>query len=678
MTRGVNPAKPKSTPANTSPNTAETALPQEEGAGGSFFCRSAELLTCPLSELVYPRQGAGPQVTLSPSNTLMAELKAKQPGFFRTSYEVMKRVFTDNPGSSVAYSALQGAEAVLAVLPYFLLTNFISQAVRDPSPNELAWKGGGLVMCWAANSLVKGLSPTIISTFYSAAKRTIDRAVLENIHSRSESTIFAPGFSEIKTIKDNIGRNTDFIMKNFAICSSAMACTLAAVAMVKTSTLFATALAGIGVLELFSAIRGNARFEATLADIAGLMTKYWFRMGFATDREGILDFKGWNKSTHLIQDIDDRSKHIDAKRDGDVRKLSVEAVLIGGIAVLVKASLLVSLISNYVSGDVRDPFLIQNAILMAITFNSSLSSLVKYIGQQRNNLSIAAKSIAIGKVGHPDRIPDKIYERLDRAKAPMIAIKDVTYFPEGSDKPIIKNLTMTFEPGQIYGICGDSGAGKTTLVRLLRRHLIPTEGEITLNNIAINNVDPDDRRAAIGCLAQQYPTLKTYTVDEAIRVGADSTRNEAPLEDTLIAAKIDFTGEENEGLQSVIGGDVGNKGREFSGGENQRIALARVLFQESPFIILDEPTSQLGVQDEEMILRSIQELAKQKGRTVLLISHRYANLMGADKIYFLENGAVLEEGTHSELIALNGQYASRFRTESIRYTETLDTDTANG
>lgn len=678
MTAQTNTAGQNQTPKTTTASATQEA-PSKSGNLGDVFTSAASLLTTPFSDLVFPKPSAGPQGTVTTPNKLMAELQAAQPGFISTSYEVMKRVFADNPGRSVLYSALQGAEAVLAVLPSLLLTNLIAQAYRDPSPAAMAWEVGGLVICWATSSLVNGLSPWLMSEFNSVTSRTLDREVLKNIHSRSEATIASPEFSEIRTtIKDNMWRNTDFVMKNFALCSSALACTIATVAIVKTSALFAVTLAGIGVLELFSAVRGAARFEATQADIAEPRRTYWHRKGLATERDGIAEFRKWGKNQVLINDIDELSKETHRGLLNDVRKHSIEASTIGVFASFAKAALLVSLVSNYISGDISDPSLIQSALLMSLTFQHSLSSLITCLGEQRKNLSITAKSIAISKIGVPDRIPGKDYQRLARDRAPIIKINDLSYRPEGCDNPIISGLSMTFEPGKIYGICGDSGAGKTTLVRLLMTELIYTGGEITIDNTAIGDVDPDDRRAVIGHLPQQYLTLKSYSVEEAIRIGEKSKGSEEDLEKTLVKAQVNFLGENNEGLSAVMGGEEFKNGRAFSGGENQRIALARALIADSRFIIFDEPTSQLGVQDEEMILSHIQELARQEGSTVLLISHRYANLMAADKIYFLKSGAVLEEGTHSELLELNGAYASRFRTESMRYTEPLDRDTADG
>ena len=233
---------------------------------------------------------------------------------------------------------------------------------------------------------------------------------------------------------------------------------------------------------------------------------------------------------------------------------------------------------------------------------------------------------------------------------------------------MLHGITCTFLPGLVYGLCGDSGSGKTSLLRLLTLEHEATGGQILFDKKKLESVSPDDICRVVGYLPQDYLDLETYSVKDAVELSGRDGETTIPLSQAAGAAQVTFAGDVSTFGEKRIGTAV-KGGRPFSGGERHRIAMARVLFKDSRVLILDEPTSSLGILTEKAILRSVRELAKEKGLTVIIVSHRYSNLKSADRILFFDNGRIVERGSHKKLMALGGRYAARYTLEKEGYDE---------
>ncbi len=234
-----------------------------------------------------------------------------------------------------------------------------------------------------------------------------------------------------------------------------------------------------------------------------------------------------------------------------------------------------------------------------------------------------------------------------------------------SERWAIRNLSFTLEPGEKLALVGENGAGKTTLVKLLARLYDPAEGRILLDGRDLREYDLTDLRRNVGVIFQDYVRFK-MSVGINIAIGDIDERGNQPrvetsarrsLADTVIAK-----------LPGGYGQQLGksfNKGVELSGGEWQKVALARAYMRDAQLIILDEPTAALDARAEFEVFQRFAELTQ--GKSAVLISHRFSTVRMADRILVLENGQALEIGSHEELLALNGRYAELFALQARGY-----------
>lgn len=220
--------------------------------------------------------------------------------------------------------------------------------------------------------------------------------------------------------------------------------------------------------------------------------------------------------------------------------------------------------------------------------------------------------------------------------------------------PALRDMTFHIPPGQTTALVGASGAGKTTVASLLMRFIEPESGKIMVGDTPLTSIPPEEWRAQIGWVPQN-PYLFSDTMEANLRLA----KPEAPESDLLRACEraglLDFIRSLPDGLKTRIG----ERGARLSGGQAQRLALARAFLKDAPFLLLDEPTSSLDPALEAELQTSVRELMQ--GRTVLVIAHRLATVYQADQIVVLDAGKVVEVGRHDELRARDGFYAQLIR-----------------
>ena len=227
------------------------------------------------------------------------------------------------------------------------------------------------------------------------------------------------------------------------------------------------------------------------------------------------------------------------------------------------------------------------------------------------------------------------------------------------------DFNLVIEKGEKVALVGENGAGKTTIIKLLLRFYDVTEGEILLNGVDIKEIDLETWHEMVGALFQDFIKYQ-FTFEENVYFG-DSKKN-GDLEALKGAIKKSGADSYVEDLPKGINQTLGKMfegGIDLSGGQWQKLALARAFLKDAPILILDEPTSAIDAKAEYEIFEKVQKL--QKDKTVIIISHRFSTVRNADRILVLDEGKIIEEGDHKTLMKKNGLYAELFNIQAQGY-----------
>src|SRR5258708_7647297 len=233
---------------------------------------------------------------------------------------------------------------------------------------------------------------------------------------------------------------------------------------------------------------------------------------------------------------------------------------------------------------------------------------------------------------------------------------DDVAFAYASDAPVLQRVSFTIKPGQMAGIVGATGGGKSTIVSLIPRFYDPTAGTVKIDGVDIRQYKLQAMRNQIGYVLQET-VLFRGTIRANIAYGRAGPSQDESLEAAKLANADEFIARMPHGYDTL----VGDRGETLSGGQRQRIAIARAIIRNNPILILHEPTTALHTQSERAVIEALDRLMR--GRTVITIAHRLSTIRNCDKILVLKDGVVAEEGTHDELLALGGVYADLYRAQ---------------
>jgi ATP-binding cassette subfamily B protein len=288
-------------------------------------------------------------------------------------------------------------------------------------------------------------------------------------------------------------------------------------------------------------------------------------------------------------------------------------------------------------------------VLYAVFAASSLGQLSEVYGE------IQAAAGSAGRIGEllaarPAVAPPPNPAPLPAKISGALSFSHVTFRYAGRDDAALDDFSLHVKPGERVALVGPSGAGKSTVLQLALRFYDPQAGVITVDNIASTGADPTDWRRAFA-LVPQDPVVFGTTVLENIRYG----RPDASEADVLVAAKLasahDFVMALPQGYQT----EIGERGVLLSGGQRQRLAIARAILKDAPILLLDEATSALDSESERAVQLALEGLMR--SRTTLVVAHRLATVLSADRIVVVDQGRIVEEGTHEALVARGGLYA---------------------
>ncbi len=275
-----------------------------------------------------------------------------------------------------------------------------------------------------------------------------------------------------------------------------------------------------------------------------------------------------------------------------------------------------------------------------------------YVQKMQNFLSIEPKIISTDKMPLPE-------------KPAEIELRNVSFGYNEKDGYILNNISMKINPYSKIAIVGYNGAGKTTLIKLIMRLYDPDEGEILLDGVNIKKYDVEEYRRKIGTVFQDFKIFAATVKENVLLDLAESGRDDnvqTAIEKSGFAERLETL---SDGLQTNLTTEFEENGVNLSGGEGQKLAVARVFYKDANLIILDEPSSALDPIAEYHLNHSMLTAAENK--SVVFISHRLSTTRIADRIYMLEKGRIIEEGSHAELLDRKGKYAEMWRVQAGQY-----------
>ena len=241
-----------------------------------------------------------------------------------------------------------------------------------------------------------------------------------------------------------------------------------------------------------------------------------------------------------------------------------------------------------------------------------------------------------------------------------IEFKNVSFTYPGNDEPTLKNISFTLKPNEKIALVGYNGAGKTTLTNLLLRLYDISEGEILIGGKNIKDETIDSHRGRFAAVFQDF---QIFAASLGENVSLDTVTDDERVKEALMHSG--FTKEMPHGTKTELLREFDDEGAMLSGGESQKVAVSRAFYKRCPYVIMDEPSANLDPIAEYNLNRAMMEAAKDK--TVIFISHRLSTTINADRIYVMENGMIVESGSHNELMDMNGKYAYMFNLQAEKY-----------
>ena len=289
-------------------------------------------------------------------------------------------------------------------------------------------------------------------------------------------------------------------------------------------------------------------------------------------------------------------------------------------------------------------------VFLAVLVGGSVGALGETWGDVQKT-SGAMERIAEILKARPSIAPPASPRHLPAPPRGEVALEGVTFtYPGRPDLPALRDFSLAVRPGERVALVGPSGAGKSTVFKLLLRFYDPQTGQVRIDGVDLRDVDPAEARARIALVSQEAP-LFSGSAFEALRFG----REDATPEELIAAARAAEAEAFIRALPQGFDTPLGERAKTLSGGQRQRLAIARALVRGAPILLLDEATSALDAENERLVQAALADAMK--GRTTLVIAHRLATVLAADRIVVMDGGAVVDSGPHAELIARGGLYA---------------------
>ncbi len=458
----------------------------------------------------------------------------------------------------------------------------------------------------------------------------------------------------------------------------------------QTGTLLSTITSDVQTIQSFASSSTLGILVDILTIIAMLFIMFWLNWDFTLIAVAVTPFmlllvsrfkKVVKKATHEVRK--EQSKIVSVVEAGlqsmrvvkafgreDLAEEELAEVSEATVAASLKARRVKALLSPIVAITValctavvlwRGSALILAGLMTAGALTVFLSYLNKFF-KPVQDLATMTNTIAQAAVGvdrirgildADDIIPERPNAREVATLAGNIDFEHVA-FAYSAEAPVLKDVSFKIKAGQLVGLVGPTGGGKSTIVSLIPRFYDPASGVVKIDGVDVRDYKSGSMRDQIGYVLQET-VLFEGTVRDNIAYGRKGVTDEQIREAAKLANADEFIARMPHGYDTM----VGERGETLSGGQRQRIGIARAVIRNNPILILDEPTAALDTESERLVIDALEKLMK--GRTVITIAHRLSTIRDANKIIVLKEGVVAEEGTHDELLARGGVYAELYR-----------------
>jgi ATP-binding cassette subfamily B protein len=613
-------------------------------------------------------------------NTPSGSTFLKRAGALRHLPGLFHLVWQASPALTLASLALRLTRAALPVVMLYVGKLIIDEVVaqsRVPPPGDSlsAWitSGrllalGGLIalecalaimadLLGRASSLVDSLLSELYSNF--ASVRLMEHAAtldLEQFESSEQQ-------DRLERARRQVTGRTTLLTQIFGQAQDA----LTAISLAAGLIVYAPWLIGLIFLALLPAFLGEVHFNAQSYRLNYFRTPERRQLDYVrylgSSVETAKEVKLFGLDTFLI----DRFRRFAEQMYADNRRLALRRAAWGGLFAALASLAYYLAYAILVWRTVQGAFSLGDLTFLAGSFlrlRTVLEGLLLGFSQ------IAGQAMYLEDLFSFFDVRPRILSRPGARPFPRlmrqgIVFEDVGFRYPDTDRWVVRHLSLTVSAGEVIALVGGNGAGKTTIVKLLARLYDPSEGRILLDGYDLRDYDLADLRRHIGVIFQDFVRFH-FTASENISAGridaaGDRGRIERAAERSLadgVVARLP------QGYDQPLGRRF-NEGAELSGGEWQKIAIARAYMRDADVLILDEPTAALDARSEYEVFQRFRDLSR--GKTAVLISHRFSTVRMADRILVLEEGRVIEDGAHEQLLAMRGRYAELFELQASGY-----------